>query len=239
MIRLRPIAGRLGLITMLAVLATLTSALSPVGASAAERAVVHFVDGRTLEVEQVLEREADVVLVLDGGGRVAVPNGRIREWARLPAPTPAQPAAPARRASTAQAWRHAAGDYAEMLAAAASRHRVDPALLTAMAQVESSFDPGAISPKGAQGLLQLMPATASRFGVRDAFDIEQNLNGGARYIKWLLERYEGQTELALAGYNAGEAAVDRYRGIPPYPETQAYVTRVLERVDRFGGVPTP
>ena len=82
-------------------------------------------------------------------------------------------------------------------------------------------------------MLQLMPETAERFGVSDVFDASQNADGGARYLRWLLERYEGQTELALAGYNAGEAAVDRYQGIPPFPETKAYVARVLEGVERL------
>jgi soluble lytic murein transglycosylase-like protein len=102
-----------------------------------------------------------------------------------------------------------------------------------MAEAESAFDPSAVSHKGAQGLLQLMPQTAERFGVRDAFDASQNVDGGARYIKWLLERYDGRIDLALAGYNAGEAAVDRYQGIPPYRETQAYVVRVMENADRL------
>jgi soluble lytic murein transglycosylase-like protein len=99
-----------------------------------------------------------------------------------------------------------------------------------MAQTESAFDPVAVSHKGAAGLLQLMPATAERFGVQDVFDVPQNVEGAAKYLKWLLERFEGRTELALAGYNAGEGSVDRYQGIPPYRETRDYVTRVLAGV---------
>jgi soluble lytic murein transglycosylase-like protein len=116
-----------------------------------------------------------------------------------------------------------------LIEATARRHRVDPALLMAMAAVESNFDPFAVSSKGACGILQLIPATAERFGVVDVFDARENLNGGAGYLRWLLDRFEGETELALAAYNAGENAVDRYGGIPPYPETRDYVRRVLSR----------
>jgi soluble lytic murein transglycosylase-like protein len=127
-------------------------------------------------------------------------------------------------------WRAAAGAYADLIEEAALRYGLDPALLTAMAQTESAFNPAAVSPKGAAGLLQLMPATAERFGVRDVFDVPQNVEGAAKYLKWLLERFEGRTELALAGYNAGEGTVDRYQGIPPYRETRDYVARVLDGV---------
>ena len=100
----------------------------------------------------------------------------------------------------------------------------------AMAEAESAFDPYAVSHKGACGMLQLIPATAERFGVEDIFDVDQNLDGGARYMRWLLDRFEGRTDLALAAYNAGEEAVDRHGGIPPYRETRNYVSRILERV---------
>lgn len=191
--------------------------------------IVEFTDGRSMPVEAV-SRDGDmIVLTLDGGGQIAVPDHRIVEWVR------ARPAAvvPARPVAATTAWRTVAGPYAEIIGQAARRHEIDPALLTAVAQVESAFDPRAVSPKGAQGLLQLMPDTAARFGVRDAFDAGQNVDGGARYLSWLMQRYEGQTELALAGYNAGEGRVDRYKGIPPYRETQNYVTRVLAGVDRL------
>ena len=102
-----------------------------------------------------------------------------------------------------------------------------------MALAESALDPAAISPKGAVGLLQLMPATAKRFGVDDRRDPAQNVEGGARYLSWLLDRFDGRTELAVAGYNAGEGAVERHGGIPPYRETRAYVQRVMTAVERF------
>jgi soluble lytic murein transglycosylase-like protein len=189
--------------------------------------VVHFTDGRAMRVESVEYSAQMVVLTLEGGGVIAVPASRIAKWQDLPDPAPPANPAPTRR----EAWRVAAGGFAALIERAAERHRIEPALLTAMAQVESGFDPNAISPKGAQGLLQLMPATAARFGVQDVFDAAQNVEGGAKYLRWLLERYGGATELALAGYNAGEAAVDRHQGVPPYSETKNYVARVMEQTD--------
>ena len=106
--------------------------------------------------------------------------------------------------------------------------RLHPGLLHAMVMVESAYNPEAKSKKGAQGLMQLMPATASRYGVDDSYDPRQNLQGGARYLKDLLEEFEFDLQLALAAYNAGENAVRRYGNqIPPYPETQHYVEKVM------------
>ena len=122
---------------------------------------------------------------------------------------------------------------AELIGTAAERHDLDPAMLTAIAEVESAFDPSAVSSAGACGLMQLMPETAERFGVRDVFDVEQNGEGGARYLSWLLDRFQGDAALALAGYNAGEGAVERHNGVPPYRETRQYVTRVLEGIGRL------
>ncbi|HEX8162936.1 MAG TPA: lytic transglycosylase domain-containing protein [Pyrinomonadaceae bacterium] len=112
---------------------------------------------------------------------------------------------------------------------AGRRHGVDPVLLYATMHQESSFKPRAMSNKGARGLMQLMPATAARFGVRNIWDPQQNIDGGARYMKFLLDRFGGDVRLALAGYNAGEGAVDKYSGVPPYKETRDYVRRIGER----------
>ena len=191
--------------------------------------VVLFEDGRTMPVASA-ERQGDMVLLeLEGGGSLAVPAHRVTNWQELVKREAAPPKVPAPES----AWRREAGEFAELIGETAERHQLDPALLTAMAQVESAFNPRAVSHKGARGLLQLMPQTAERFGVDDSFNASQNVDGGARYLKWLLERYEGRTDLALAGYNAGEAAVDQYGGVPPYSETQNYVTRVMESASRF------
>lgn len=107
-------------------------------------------------------------------------------------------------------------------------YAIDARLALAIISVESNFDPRARSPKNAMGLMQLIPQTAERFNVRDAFNASQNVKGGLTYLRWLLARYKGNVALAAAGYNAGEKAVDRHRGIPPYPETQQYVKRVMQ-----------
>ena len=115
------------------------------------------------------------------------------------------------------------------IVAAGARNGVDPVLLYAIMHRESSFHTGAVSPKGARGLMQLMPATAARFGVRNIFDPAQNIEGGARYVRFLLDYFNGDVRLALAGYNAGEGAVSKYGGIPPFRETQEYVRLIGER----------
>jgi soluble lytic murein transglycosylase-like protein len=119
--------------------------------------------------------------------------------------------------------------YADLFTAAAQKYGVDADLLAAVAQQESGFDPKAVSPAGARGLMQLMPATAEGLGVTNSFDPAQAVDGAARLLSDLLDRF-GRTDLALAGYNAGPGAVLRYGGIPPYPETQNYVRSILSNL---------
>ncbi|MBK9020801.1 MAG: transglycosylase SLT domain-containing protein [Sulfuritalea sp.] len=116
----------------------------------------------------------------------------------------------------------------------AKRSGVDVRIALAVAMAESNLDAQAVSPKNAQGVMQLIPGTQERFGVADAFDPESNIRGGLAYLRWLKARFDGDWALVLAAYNAGEGTVDRYQGIPPFPETQAYVRRVLF----FAGHPT-
>jgi soluble lytic murein transglycosylase-like protein len=123
--------------------------------------------------------------------------------------------------------------YKDEIAAAASSTGVDVALLRAVIHAESAFNPMAVSNKGAQGLMQLMPETAGDLGVNDAFDVAQNIGGGAKYLAQLLKDFNGNTQLATAAYNAGEGAVQKYGGVPPYDETQVYVQRVEQLRDRY------
>jgi soluble lytic murein transglycosylase-like protein len=109
----------------------------------------------------------------------------------------------------------------------APTYAIDPDLVMAVIQVESAYNPGALSPKNAQGLMQLIPATAQRFGVKDPWNPLDNIRGGIAYLNWLLRHFAGNVEWAVAAYNAGEGAVDRHQGVPPYQETQAYVKKVL------------
>ncbi|MCB0323060.1 MAG: lytic transglycosylase domain-containing protein [Bdellovibrionales bacterium] len=123
--------------------------------------------------------------------------------------------------------------YDELIRQMAVSYKLEPSLVKAVVHAESSFNPRALSPKGAGGLMQLMPATARRFGVSDVYSPVENVVGGVRYLRWLYERFDGNVVHVIAGYNAGENAVSRYGGIPPYSETQTYVKRVLRLRDSY------
>ena len=200
------------------------------GADAAEQ--VEFVDGRTMIVES-LSLEGDFfVLVLENQSSIAVPRSRVdtvQRYSPVVQETEEIPEIPL-------PWTQVAGEYTDMIRTAAAEYDLDPAVITAMIQVESNFDQFAVSHKGACGLLQLIPATAERFGVRDVFDAADNVNGGARYFRWLLDKFENRMEFALAAYNAGENVVLRYNGIPPYRETRDYVAKVLRKAETNGGI---
>jgi soluble lytic murein transglycosylase-like protein len=117
-------------------------------------------------------------------------------------------------------------DLDALIDSIAEKNSVEPPLVHSVIRAESNYNPGAVSPKGALGMMQLIPATASRFGVTDAFDPAQNIEGGVKYLKFLLDLYHQDYTKTIAAYNAGEGAVARYGGVPPYQETRTYVTRV-------------
>ena len=119
------------------------------------------------------------------------------------------------------------GIYSREIAEASARYAVPERLIWAVIRVESGFDPRAVSPKGARGLMQLMPETAAILGVRDSFDPSENIHGGARHLRGMMDRFRHDLPMAIAAYNAGERPVAMFRGIPPYPETREYVARVL------------
>ncbi len=157
---------------------------------------------------------------LDSRGRVVFVN-----QARS-SPTPKQALAASGQARTAAKPNLGSSDLNRVILRSANRHQVDPDLVRAVVRVESNFNPNAVSPRGAQGLMQLIPATAERFGVRNPFDPVDNIEGGVRYLKFLLERFRGDLELTLAAYNAGENAVSRYNGVPPFRETRDYLLKI-------------
>ena len=131
--------------------------------------------------------------------------------------------------------------HGELIFEAAQRHALNPDLVAAVVRAESAYNPEAVSVKGARGLMQLMPATGVRFGLdpEQAFEPSLNLDAGTRYLRWLMDRFEGEMGLALAAYNAGEGAVDRYGGVPPYGETRRYLKRIYTFLDLpTDGLPT-
>ena len=127
-------------------------------------------------------------------------------------------------------------EIAIAIASASARYEMDPNLIRAVIRTESSYRPDAVSPAGAMGLMQLMPRTAESLGVTDPFNISQNVHAGTRYLRQLLDRFDGDIELALAAYNAGASNVVRHGGIPPFRETQNFVPLVLERKDNYRNV---
>jgi soluble lytic murein transglycosylase-like protein len=161
-----------------------------------------------------------------GGAAVSVVRADPRTGRLVRTTVRSQPAAPAVPSAPLN----------ETVDRIARQNSLSPGLVHSVIQVESNYNPKAVSPKGAQGLMQLIPSTARRFGVSDAFDPADNIQGGARYLKYLLGLYKGDESLALAAYNAGEGAVSRYGGVPPYPETQDYVAKVRYRLAVTGAV---
>src|SRR5207248_6290967 len=164
-------------------------------------------------------------------------NGHL-VLSRSPRPGASQiPSYPVAKARTVRSTRLADpqpnGEYDELISEHARFHGVRPDLVRAVVQVESAFNPYATSPKGAMGLMQLMPATAQQFGVRNAFNPVENVRAGVAYLRQLLDRYQNNEELALAAYNAGPGAVDKHgQTVPPYRETQKYVLRVNRMAGR-------
>lgn len=126
-----------------------------------------------------------------------------------------------------QFFRADTSTYDRLIRLTAKQHRIDRALVKAIIHAESAFNPYATSKKGARGLMQLMPSTAEIYGVRDIYDPKQNIGAGVRHLKYLLKKYRYNSHLAIAAYNAGEGAIKRYRGVPPYKETRRYVQKVL------------
>ena len=154
-------------------------------------------------------------------------EGSGPRWLVLLAVTAAIVTATSAGAQTRQSPPGDHGAYSREIAEASARYAVPERLIWAVIRVESGFDRRAVSPRGARGLMQLMPETAAILGVRDAFDPRQNIHGGTRHLRAMMERFRHNPRLAVAAYNAGEKAVVEFGGVPPYPETQEYVTRVL------------
>lgn len=198
--------------------------LAPVPASAE---LVFFQSGRSMSVKSVYSEGGQLVLQLRSGGSVYADPNLVVRVAPDEVPYPEEPVPSAQDDLALGAGR---GDLRALASAAAARHGVDPKLVDAVIRVESSYRVAAVSPRGAQGLMQLMPTTAIAYGAVDLMDPAINLEAGVRHLKRLLDRYT--LPVALAAYNAGETAVDRFNGIPPFRETRTYVSRILRLLQR-------
>jgi soluble lytic murein transglycosylase-like protein len=176
---------------------------------------------------------ADIYCFTDANGVAHFSNVPADSRYELLLATPADPAVPVAKAAGID-WLARSAKYDAVISGAAKSAAIQSALVRAVIVVESGFNPRALSKKGAVGLMQLQPATAKRYGVKDIYDPEQNVRAGAHYLRDLLKRFDSNLELALAAYNAGEEAVERYgRHIPPYRETMNYVPSVMSVYQRL------
>ncbi len=211
-------------------LAAATCVLTLVGVTAASAEIVVMTSGRTVSIKGHKIAGDSIVLTLRSGGEVTCDRTLIDKILpdEVPHPEPEPPQVAAKESPRLPSRGVQLRDsiYAELISAAAQTHGVDPILVQALIQVESNYQPRARSHKGAMGLMQLMPATAREYRVRNAYDPKANVDAGVRKLKSLIDKY-GVFDLALAAYNAGEGAVERFKGIPPYRETQNYVSRIL------------
>ena len=195
--------------------------------------IVYLNSGKTLSVKSHRVEGDSIILTMRSGGEVTCDKSIIQkivgdevpyeepkaEQAAVPVPAPASaPVDPAVLEQT---------PYGEIIAAMSQAHGVDPMLVRALIQVESNYRPRAKSHKGAMGLMQLMPSTARQYKVRNPYDPTANIGAGVKHLKGLIDRMDGAIDMALAAYNAGEGAVKKFKGIPPYRETRNYVSRIL------------
>jgi soluble lytic murein transglycosylase-like protein len=207
-------------------LVTSTVILATLGPSTSARAeIVILTSNRTLSVKGHRVEGESIILTLRNGGEVTCDKSLIAKILSDEVPYPEPPAQePVPEAAPAAGLPD--GPYQEIIAAMSEAHGVDPLLVRALIQVESNYKPKAKSPRGAMGLMQLMPSTAREYKVRNPFDPRTNIEAGIKHLKSLIDRL-GTTEMALAAYNAGEGAVMRFNGIPPYRETRNYVRKII------------
>jgi soluble lytic murein transglycosylase-like protein len=201
-------------------------------AAPARAELVFFTSGRTMSIQAHRVEGDRLILVPRGGGEIICDPALVARFApdEVPYPEPAAASATLAPASASAQGARLRPDprFDALIQSASTRHGVDPTLVRALIQVESAYQERARSPKGAMGLMQLMPATARQYGVRNVYDPVANIDAGTRHLRSLLDRFP--LNLALAAYNAGEAAVERFGGIPPYPETRSYVARILDLI---------
>jgi membrane-bound lytic murein transglycosylase B len=220
----------------------LLAILSLAAATQASASIAVFTDGRAMKIAnfQVVDEET-MQLTLKGGGSFTVPLGRVD---RIVDDEVVEAAVVAEVQKIVEeqggvfpkrSWRYSEDSgplfksrFDQIIKDAAKKFDVDAALVSAVIKAESDFNPREMSNKGARGLMQLMPATAERFGVTDSFDPTANIYAGTRYLRWLLETFHGNADHAVAAYNAGEGNVWKYKGVPPFRETVTYINRIAK-----------
>ena len=223
------------------VLLSITLLLSATSASAS---IALFADGRSMKIETYAVEEDTIHLQMHGGGKMSLPLARIErivddEIVTAEVVAEVQKIVEEGGVFPQRSWRYSdhsrplfSSAYNDIIIEAAQKFDVDAALVSAVIKAESDYNPKVISRKGARGLMQLMPATAKRFNVSNSFDPRQNIHGGTRYLRWLLNKFDGNADLAVAAYNAGEGNVMKYDGVPPFRETVNYINRIAKHIRR-------
>jgi membrane-bound lytic murein transglycosylase B len=209
----------------------------------ASASIAVFTDGRSMKVDKFKAVEDTMQLTLKGGGVVTVPLARIDRVIDDEVTTPEVVAEVKKIVQEhhgvfpERSWRYSEASaplfntkFNATIVEAAKKFDVDAALVSAVIKAESDFNPHERSNKGARGLMQLMPATATRFGVSNSFDPVANIYAGTRYLRWLLQTFNGNADLAVAAYNAGEGNVWKYNGVPPFRETVNYINRIANHI---------
>lgn len=207
-------------------------------AAQASASIAVFTDGRAIKIEAYKVEDDVVNLTLKSGGVMTMPIARVDRIVDDEIVTPEVVAEVKKLEKKGgvfprRSWRYDASSkplfkskFDKLIDEAAKHFDVDAGLLSAVIKAESDFNPREVSNKGARGLMQLMPSTATRFGVTNSFDPVANIYGGTRYLRWLLETFKGDADLAVAAYNAGEGNVWKYNGVPPFRETLTYIKRI-------------
>lgn len=220
----------------------LATALLLLTASSASASIALFSDGRNMKIESYAVEAETIHLVMNGGGKLSLPLSRIERIVDDEVVTPevveeVKKIVEEGGVFPRRSWKYSeeskplwSSKYNEIIVAAAKQFDVDAALVSAVIKAESDYNPKIVSHKGARGLMQLMPATAKRFGVTNSFDPKENIYAGTRYLRWLLKTFDGNADLAVAAYNAGEGNVWKYDGVPPFRETVNYINRISKHI---------
>ena len=212
-------------------------------ASTASASIAVFSDGRNMKIETYAVEEDTIHLVFTGGGKMSMALTRIERIVDDEVTTPEVVEEVKKIVEEGvfprRSWKYSEDSpplfkskYNEIIIKAAKHFDVDAALVSAVIKAESDYDPRTLSHKGARGLMQLMPATAKRFGVTNSYDPEENIFAGTRYLRWLLKTFDGNADLAVAAYNAGEGNIWKYNGVPPFRETVNYINRIARHIRR-------